>query len=664
MSDSPRRMLPLLRAHQGGRTAMTCKYKCGDACSHPDGNTSNNEYFGDIVAASISRRSMLKAGGAGAAVAGLTLGGFGAGEAAVAAPGQKLFPEGFKPIQPQPATKDAIVVPEGWEWKPVIAWGDPIFPDSPKWDFDNQSAKAQKTQFGYNNDFLAILPRRGVNKATLVANHEYTNDELMFRGVKSYKDLTDEQLRIIMAAHGMTVVEVERKNVKSPWKPDVKGARNRRIDAHTPFHVTGAAAGSKFLQTKADPRGRTILGTLNNCAGGVTPWGTILSGEENVDQYFNAKNAPADRAAELKRYTTTSEGRGWDRIEDRFDVAKHPNEVHRFGWVVEIDPEDPNSIPRKHTALGRFKHEGATIAVDEDGSVVAYSGDDARFEYLYKFVSSRKIAKGDSAKAKAHNMKLLTEGDLYVAKFIGDGAEDGEYDGTGVWLPLVKDGKSKVPGMSVEEVLVFTRMAGDKVGATKMDRPEDVETNPVNNRTYMALTNNTQRTPSQIDEANPRANNKHGHVMEITPTEDRHANESFTWKIVLLAGIPSDPSTYFNGFDKSQVTPISCPDNVAFDSRGNLWISTDGQPGTLNYCDGLFMMPLEGPNKGKLQQFLSVPTGAETCGPVISWDERTIMVCVQHPGEVDGATPEKPASTFPYTGVNQPRPAVVQAFRK
>ena len=677
--------LPLaLVPHSGGRSAMTCRYRCGDACSRQDGNDTDNEYFGDIVTSALSRRSFLQVG-AGTAGA-VSLGVWGATAPAAAAPAAapadlaaaeaaaapaasagssafgRLFPAGFAGISPIPATTDAVVVPKGWAWKPLISWGDPLFDDAPGFSFGKQSAAAQAKQFGYNNDYTTLI-RRSAREALLVCNHEYTNDELMFAGVTEAKDLSDEQLRIIMAAHGMSVVDVRRRGTGSPWRYVRGGAHNRRIHTHTPFAVTGPAAGHSLLKTKADPTGRRVLGTLNNCAGGTTPWGTVLSGEENVDQYFNAKNAPKDRLETLLRYTTDTEGRGWERVDSRFDVGVEPNAVHPFGWVVEDDPSDPRSTPRKHTALGRFKHEGATVAIDDDGTVSVYSGDDSRFEYLYKFVSHRKYRAGSSRWARKHNLEILTSGDLYVAKFTGDGTKDGEFDGSGRWLPLVKDGKSAVPGMSLEEVLIYTRLAGDKVGATKMDRPEDVETNPVNGRVYMACTNNTKRTPSQVDEANPRPDNKHGHIVEIAPRGGRHASDHFGWKLVLVAGDPKDPTTYFNGFDKTKVTSISCPDNVTFDSRGNLWISTDGQPGTLKHCDGLFMMPLEGPAKGKLRQFLSVPVGAETCGPVITFDERAILVAVQHPGEVDGATAEKPASRFPYRGDKGPRPSVIQAYR-
>ncbi|WP_347873166.1 alkaline phosphatase PhoX [Rhodococcus sp. (in: high G+C Gram-positive bacteria)] len=346
-----------------------------------------------------------------------------------------------------------------------------------------------------------------------------------------------------------------------------------------------------------------------------------------------------------------------------------------LGSVVEIDPWDPSSTPIKHTALGRFKHEAATIYITSDGTVVAYSGDDERFDYMYKFVSSRKMQDGKSQAAMRHNMTLLDAGTLYVAKLSGNSAgeidgsgklpSDGKFDGSGEWVAILRtgeDGKgeSLVDGMSAEEVAVFTRQAGDKVGATKMDRPEDFEANPKSGKVYVALTNNTKRGVdggAAADEANPRNNNKNGQVLEIT---DDHAGTTFGWNLLLVCGDPATADTYFGGFDKSKVSPISCPDNLAFDPHGNLWISTDGN--ALKSNDGLFSVVLEGENRGETKQFLTVPVGAETCGPIV--DEKRVIVCVQHPGETDDASIESPASHWPDGGSAQPRPSVVAAWKK
>ncbi len=216
--------------------------------------------------------------------------------------------------------------------------------------------------------------------------------------------------------------------------------------------------------------------------------------------------------------------------------------------------------------------------------------------------------------------------------------------------------------MTAEEVFVFTRLAGDKAGATKMDRPEDIEPSPRTGKVYVALTNNTNRGKSgyaAADEPNPRNANKHGHVLELTERRNRADATTFGWSLFLVAGDPEDPSTYFAGFPKDRVSPISCPDNVAFDPHGNLWISTDGNQ--LGSHDGLFGVAVQGDRRGELKQFLTVPTGAETCGPLVQ--DRRVLVAVQHPGEVDGATVDRPASTWPDGPGRIVRPAVVAVWR-
>ncbi len=698
MSTRPR-LLPLLGSpRHSGRDAMTCLYRCGNACDHPVPNESDNPYFQDVAEAEFSRRGVLRTGAVGALVLGF--GGAAAAAAtpalaapaAGAAPAAPAAPEAaaasrakagrltFKPIPPNKL--DSLIVPNGYDHAVVLRWGDPVLPGAPGLDVHRQTAKRQSEQFGYNNDYVGVVPI-GRNRAVLVVNHEYTNEELMFPGFTTLDAMTVEQVKVAMAAHGMSVVEIERVGRSGQWRP-ADGANlpyNRRITAlATKFQFTGPAAGSAWLQTAADPKGRTAIGTLNNCAGGVTPWGTVLSGEENFNQYFvGGDAAPAELKPKLARYgiSTTarypSGSRKWERAQERFDLAKHPHEAHRFGWIVEVDPLDPQSRPRKHTAMGRFKHEGANVIVAKNGKVVAYMGDDERFDYLYKFVSDKKFLPGDSAVARRHNLTLLESGTLYVAKLTGDSPAadidgtgklpaDGAFDGRGEWIKLVHGNKSYVPGMTAADVLTFTRLAGDAVGATKMDRPEDVEPSPVTGKIYVALTNNTNRgvgTNPGVDEANPRVANKHGHILEVTESRGDHTADSFTWSLPIVCGDPTDASSYFAGYDKKQVSPISCPDNVAFDTAGNLWISTDGN--ALGSNDGLLATPIEGPERGHLRQFLTVPVGAESTGPFITADDRSVFVAVQHPGEVTGASIDSPASTWP--DGDFAKPGVVVAWR-
>ena len=669
--------LALFVTHDGrsSRSRLTCEYKCANACFHDVPNTSGNAYFGDIVA-SLNRRRMLQ----GSAAAVLAVGAAGAlaacgdDEPAPAAGSETVTGTGFTAVAPN--TEDAVVVPEGYEQGVVIRWGDPVLPGAPAFDVENQTADAQSKQFGFNNDFAALLPIEGeANRFLLVVNHEYTTGPNMFRGYNADAP-TDEQIAITLMAHGLSVVEVEGTSGSGALKP-VFGKYNRRITLKSEFTLAGPAAGSDLVKTSADPTGTKVLGTMSNCAGGVTPWGTVLSGEENINGYFaNADKVTGERAAAaLKRYGfAEATVNKWERADKRFDLAREPNEANRFGYVIEVDPWDASSVPVKHTAMGRLKHEGATIHVTADGTVVSYTGDDERFDYMYKFVSARKVQPGTGAASRRANMTILDAGTLYVAQLTGDHADaingygalpsDQGFTGTGRWIPLLEtgaDGKARslVEGFTAEEVAVYTRLAADKVGATEMDRPEDFEANPSTGKVYVALTNNDRRGTEGkaiADEANPRNLNKNGQVLEI---DDDHAGTEFTWSLLLVCGDPIAADSYFGGFDKSRVSPISCPDNLAFDPYGNLWISTDGN--ALKSNDGLFCVVLDGPDRGATKQFLTVPKSAEACGPVVT--ESRVLVCVQHPGEADAATVENPASHWPEGGAAQPRPAVVAVWR-
>jgi secreted PhoX family phosphatase len=671
---------------KGKRSAMTCALKCSNACAGDVCNTTSNAYFRDIVQAQMSRRTALGLGLAGAVT--VAVGSFGvtrpAAAATVGGPLAAAAPSAlsFTPIAPVDYTVDAFTVPEGFSWQPVIRWGDPLFADSAEFDIANLTPEAQAGQFGYNNDYTDIVELPGSNRlrALLFANHEYTNENIMF----SEEDLLADAARVRAvgrAAHGLSVVELERTAVDKPWSYVRGGEHNRRFLIDTPYEVTGAAAGSALLQTVADPTGRVVLGTLGNCAGGTTPWGTILSGEENFNGYFRS----AGTSAEERRYGLADAAtvRGWELDDARFDArnAGFENEVNRFGWIVEVDPFEPDSTPKKHTALGRLKHEGANVIVAANGKVVAYMGDDERFDYLYKFVSRDSYIEGD----RAHNKTLLEAGDLFVARFSGDspaseitgtGAvpSDGSFDGTGEWIPLVVSGASAVSGMTVEQVLVHTRLAADIAGATKMDRCEDVEPNPITGKVYVACTNNSNRGNPGTEgptEVNPRTQNRDGHIVELTEDAGDQTGTTFTWNLLMLCGdYTQGDAVYFSGFPREQVSPISCPDNLAFDSVGNLWISTDGAPDGIGYNDGLFRVSLDGADRGRVEQFLSVPREAETCGPVIRDVDQHVFVSVQHPGEE--GTFSAPSSYFPdYVGsaaarlvgaVAQPRPSVVQVL--
>ncbi len=679
-------LLPMEGHTRGKRSAVTCHLKCANACFHPAPNTSENEYFRDVVSVAMSRRALLLGAGAGAAA--IVISSVMEAPSAVAGnPAGGRYRQGmsFTPISPVAAEVDEVVVPTGFNWRPLIRWGDPIISWNDRFDPNAQTAELQARQFGYNNDYLDILVQNSWS-ALLVANHEYTNESIMFPPAEA-DEQADEQRRVAMMAHGMSVVELRRWWPGTPWFYLPGRRRNRRITASTPFTVSGPAAGSDLLKTQDDPEGKTVLGTLGNCAGGTTPWGTVLSGEENFNGYFrSAGTSDADLRYGLEDQETS---RLWEQIEPRFDARTpgYENEPNRFGWIVEVDPQAPDELPVKHTALGRFKHEGACPIVAANGRVAVYMGDDERFDYLYKFVSQGKFNSSKSSSARAANKKLLTSGSLYVAQFTGNspvseitgGGElpaDGLFDGTGAWIPLVIDGVSQVAGFSNDEVLVNTRLAADAVGATKMDRCEDVQPNLATGAVYVVCTNNSNRGIDDNEgasEPNPRNENRDGHVIEIIEDNEDATSTSFGWSILLVCGDPAvNTSTYFAGFPADKVSPISCPDNVAFDDDGNMWLATDGAPSVIGYCDGLFKVPLTGSERGHVQQFLSVPRESETCGPVIHSKEAMVYVAVQHPGEEgtwDAQTSFFPdyvaAGTTPSRGkAALPRPSVVQVWKR
>jgi secreted PhoX family phosphatase len=560
-------------------------------------------------------------------------------------------------------------VAEGYEVQIVIRWGDPVLAGAPVYDPHRQTAEGQALQFGYNNDYLDYFPlpqgSRSSDHGLLCVNHEYTNTNLMFAGIGSGRAArgrtTKEQAAVEIAAHGMSVIEVKRENGR--WRSMPGGAFNRRITMNTPMRISGPAAGHARLRTNADPTGTRVLGTLNNCAGGNTPWGTVITAEENFNNYFAGGAAETGpQAAGYRRYGIRREATyAWSRHFDRFNLDQEPNEPNRFGWVVEFDPYDAQSVPVKRTALGRFKHEGATHAVSHDGRVAFYMGDDERFEYLYRFVTARPWIPNDPAA----NRDLMDDGTLYVAQF----SEEGKMR----WLPLVH-GQGPITEAngfhSQADVVIEARRAADLVGATPMDRPEDVETNPVNGRVYVLLTNNSSRTPQQVNPANPRPRNLHGHIIEVIPPgagtgRVDHAATEARWEIFIAAGKPGhDPAArYHRAISESGW--FSSPDNCAFDSKGRIWIATDGGPANAGIADGIWAADTAGYGRALTRLFYQAPTGAEVCGPRFTPDDRTLFLAIQHPGEDPGSTFEKPSTRWPdFVEGAPPRPSVVAIMKK
>ncbi len=535
---------------------------------------------------------------------------------------------GFQSVPP--ATTDSVRVPPGYTATPLAAWGEPVgvLGQMPLWKADaSNSAAEQALQLGMHHDGLQFYSLDGSRRGLLVINHEYTDDGLLHPG--GMQPWTADKVAKAQAAHGVAVVEVALQGGR--WNLVQPSRYARRITAQTPFAIQGPAAGHVLMKTSADPSGQRVLGTISNCGCGQTPWGTFLSGEENWAGYF----LPSDRPTAHERRWGIAKNNWyrWFEHDLRFDTVRHPNEPNRFGWVVEIDPMDPNSTPIKRTALGRAAHEGAWVAVTRDQRAVVYSGEDAAFEYIYKFVSRDKIQPAGKGKTAAQaNAELLDHGTLYVARF--------DSGGRGRWIALVH-GQGPLTAANgfndLGEVLIKTRQASDLLGATKMDRPEWLAIDPQSGWVYCTLTNNRDRGVGDkpaLDAANPRANNTMGHIIRWKEDGD-FDGLGFAWNHLLLAGDAQSTRADAKGNIKGD--NFSSPDTIAFDPQGRLWIGTDVGQSSLNQGE----MARLGNNQllacdvasGEVRRFLTGPVACELAGATWTPDGRTLFVNVQHPGE-------------------------------
>lgn len=568
-------------------------------------------------------------------------------------------------------------IAEGYNADVLLRWGDPITADAPEFDVMNQTAEAQLKQFGYNNDYVGFtaLNDEGT-RGLLCVNHEYTNEEVMFPGLgrqdnADFAGMTKELIDIEMAAHGGTVVEIAQGD-DGKWALVRDSKYNRRITPlNTEMTIDGPAAGHARMKTNADPEGMTVIGTVNNCAGGMTPWGTYLMAEENFHGYFWTDVVDGDgkpdisaqpEAASMDRYGVPGRWYAWGQHHDRWNIDKEPNEPNRWGWIVEVDPRNPDAKPIKHTALGRFRHEGAETTVSKGGHLVVYCGDDNRFDYQYKYVSGGTV----SDETGVFGSSLFSDGTLYVARF--------DEDGTVEWMPLIH-GNGPLTAEngfdSQADVMIDTRIAADLLGATPMDRPEDAQPGP-NGTAYVMLTNNTRRKPEDVNAANPRPESSFGHIIEIKEAGEDHAATTGTWSILVKCGDPSveevgaqwNPETSENGW-------FGSPDNCAFDAEGRLWISTDqgSSWGKTGKSDGLYGLETDGDLRGTSKLFFRCPVGGELCGPYFHDNSETLFLAVQHPG-TDGtkdfkgferaSTFEDPATRWPdFDPAMPPRPSVV-----
>ena len=541
------------------------------------------------------------------------------------------------------ATTDTITLPPGYKASVLISWGQPLQKNAPAFDpSGNGTARAQEVQFGDNNDGMSLFPMPGdENRALMAINNEYTNYRYLFP--HGGQPQSAEEVHKAQACEGVSVIEIERR--RGQWQFVQDSRYNRRIHGNTPIRLSGPAAGHDWVKTSADKSGKKVLGTFQNCANGMTPWGTYLTCEENFTDCFGSSKADLKFDDAQKRYGATVASReiNWHPHDPRFDLAKNPNELNRHGWVVEIDPFDPKSTPVKRTALGRFKHENAALAQTHDGRAVVYMGDDERGEFIYKFVSRDRI---DHRNAKA-NRDLLDHGTLYVARFdAGDGNPD-HPKGKGQWIELShgKNGLDASKGFNGQaEVLIHARLAGSAVGATRMDRPEWIVVSPKDGQVYCTLTNNAKRGEDgqPVDGPNPRAKNVYGQILRWRTDRDDHASNTFEWDLFVVAGNP----TVHAGTPKagsSNVTAqnmFNSPDGLGFDKAGRLWILTDGDSSNAGDFAGMGnnQMLCADPDSGEIRRFMVGPVGCEVTGISFAPDQKALFVGIQHPGENGGST--------------------------
>jgi len=675
-------------------------------------NSSGNASILDIIGRiDISRRRFVQgttSAGVLAAAGGVTLSGL-VGTVEAAQPGNMAVGIGFEGIPPSLASggrvADVVTVPNGYTANLLVAWGDPIMPGAPAYKADaSNTAADQMKQYGMHTDGMHFFPfpsrgRELSDRGILCANNEYTHEDILFPDGQVGAGYTIEKCRKSQSAHGVSILEIRRVNGK--WSVVANSVYGRRLTSNTPMRISGPAAGHALMKANAYnitptgsvPTGQmtdgySANGTINNCAHGITPWGTYLTCEENWNGNFGA-NAPlpgvATEAGKLyNRYGVTAGGFGyrWHTVDPRFDLAANPNEANLFGWVVEIDPLDPKSVPVKRTALGRIKHESAQYVVDRTNRIAFYMGDDERNEYIYKFVCAGKYNPGN----KAANRNLLDEGTLYVARF--------DEDMTGVWLALrpetigvdgvaLRDNPNFAGADDAEvmaKILVKTRMAADALGATMMDRPEWTGARPRLNandevEVYCTLTNNNRRGTSPasankadgstaaasarpaVDAANPSEDNIYGHIIRWREDDKSVAATVFTWDIFVQCGDTrttraAKPTNDYKG--NIVDTPdgsadLGAPDGLWFDPFGRLWVQTD-QAGTgagewINI--GANSLSCADPVTKEFRRFLTGPNGCEVTGITMTPDGKTVFVGVQHPGEGSSAANPAQFSNWP-----------------
>ena len=510
----------------------------------------------------------------------------------------------------EPSDEDDVVLPEGFKYEVVRSSGDPMGGDM---------------VYGDHNDFVAYFPVDALDggdsseDGILWVNHEYINPMFWsdYTDAEGSTKKTKEQVAREKAGVGGAVLRVKKEG--DAWKFVEGDAMNRRIDATTPMDVTGPAAGSDRM------RGATeVIGTLANCGGGVTPWNTVLTCEENFQDYYGQRTddqgEPGMGTDDAPEALEISETYRWLDDPDNAQPPEH------YGWIVEIDPFDPDSKPRKHTWLGRVRHENAAITVSGSGKVVVYTGHDEEDQCIYKFVSSGTYNEGD----REANMDLLSDGMLYVADFAQGKWVAMDYENNQIFKDNGYTDQGDVLVRTIDAAKLEDPETELSIG-TPMDRCEDIEVHPVTGQVYAALTNNALH------------GNFYGQILRMTEKDDDPESEEFSYEIFATGG----PQTGF-----------ASPDNLLFDNDDNLWVITDISSSSLGsgiYStfknNGAFVLPggLEGvasPAGGDIVQFASAPVEAELTGPAFTPDGKTLFLAIQHPGE-ESESKDDPSSTWP-----------------
>ena len=577
------------------------------------------------------------------------------GAAAFVASAGTLTPSGaraagefaFEPVAAN--SLDTITLPKGFSWRTLISWGDPLWSRGAEFDPATRGDGAsQELAFGDNNDGMDLFTQDG--RVILAVNNEYVNRGIFYGNRSSQAPENADDVKKGKAGHGVSVFEIKLEGGK--WTVAQDSSYNRRITADTPMDITGPARGHDLLKTAADSSGTRSLGTWNNCGNGKTPWGAYLACEENFNGYFSSSDPDYKLSAAMRRYgvRVKDAGYAWATADERFDISKHPNESNRVGYVVEIDPLNPKSTPKKRTGLGRFKHENAEVVVAENGHVVVYMGDDERGEFLYKFVSANRHVEGGD------NANLLEDGRLYVAKFSDDGR--------GAWVELTPASTGMA---SQAEICIHTRLAASAVNATTMDRPEWVAAHPNKAEVYCSLTNNKNRgkkpnaggDATPVGGPNPREGNIYGQIVRWRPDNGDHTAVGFAWDLYVMAGNPTvHQDAYAGSKNINAENMFNSPDGLKFDSQGRLWIQTDGDYSNIGEVagHGNNQMLLGNPETGEIRRFLVGPKECEITGLCWSPDRKTMFVGIQHPGE-------RGNSHFPGGGEAVPRSSVIAIVR-